>query len=117
MLKPSQFQPLPRYSPALNSALSFGWVEHVAPTGHLTGSFVSSLLDSTVGRVELSRVIFAVLTLWAIALARHRKIALGLGVACVVLSGAVGHPAAIHPILAIPAKTIHLLAATTWIGG
>jgi len=98
-------------------AHAFAWVEHVSPTGHLTGSFVSSLLDSTVGRVELARVIFAVLTLWAIALARHRKIALGLGIACIVLSGAVGHPAAIHPLLAIPTKIIHLLAATTWIDG
>jgi len=98
-------------------AHAFAWLEHASPTGHLTGSFVSSVTGSTVGRVELARVIFAVLTLWAIALARHRKIALGLGVACIVLSGAVGHPAAIHPLFAIPAKIIHLLGATTWIGG
>jgi len=98
-------------------AHTFAWLEHASPTGHLTGSFVSSVTGSTVGRVELARVIFAVLTLWAIALARHRKIALGLGVACIVLSGAVGHPAAIHPLFAIPAKIIHLLGATTWIGG
>lgn len=96
---------------------AFAWVEHASPTGHLTWNFVSSILNSTVGRVELARVIFAVLALWAAALARHRKIALGLGVACLVVSGAVGHPAAINPLISIPSKIVHLLAVTAWIGG
>jgi putative copper export protein len=51
------------------------------------------------------------------ALARHRRIALWLGVACIVVSGAIGHPAAIHPYLAIPSKIVHLVAASIWIGG
>lgn len=93
------------------------WLEHISPDGHLTGSFLSSVFGSTVGRVELIRVVLAVLTLWAIALARHRKIALWLGIACLVVSGAVGHPAAIHPYLAVPAKIIHLLSGSVWVGG
>jgi copper transport protein len=98
-------------------AHAIAWLEHVSPTMKLSGSFLSSVLSTTVGRVELVRVALAVLTLWGIALARHRKIALVLGIACVLVSGAVGHPAAIHPLLAIPTKAIHLLAASLWIGG
>jgi copper transport protein len=93
------------------------WLEHVSPTGHLTSDFLSSVFKSTVGQVELLRVLFAVLTLWAVASARHRKIALGLGVACLVVSGAAGHPAAIHPFWAIPGKVVHLLSASVWVGG
>lgn len=67
-------------------AHSIAWLEHASPTGHLTADFMSSMLGSAMGRVELVRVALAVLTLWAMALARHRKIALWLGVACIVLS-------------------------------
>jgi len=98
-------------------AHAIAWLEHVSPTMRLSGDFLSTVLSSTLGRVELVRVALAVLTLWGIALARHRKIALGLGIACIVVSGAVGHPAAIHPYLAIPSKSIHLLAGSLWIGG
>ncbi|HEV7389240.1 MAG TPA: CopD family protein, partial [Gemmatimonadaceae bacterium] len=101
----------------LLAAHAIAWVEHVSPTRELTGSFISSLLSSNVGRVELARVVLAVLTLWAIALARHRKIALGLGMVCIALSGAVGHPAATHPFLAIPTKAVHLLSGSLWAGG
>lgn len=93
------------------------WMDHVSPTGHLSGAFVGSLFGSTIGRVELLRTVLAVLTLWAIALARHQKLALVIGVACLVISGAIGHPAAIDPLLAIPAKILHLLSATAWLGG
>jgi copper transport protein len=93
------------------------WLEHVSPTGHLSADFMSSILGSAIGRVELLRVLLAVLALWAISLARHRKIALWLGIGCLIVSGAVGHPAAIHPYVAIPAKMTHLLAASIWVGG
>jgi copper transport protein len=113
--------------PAITRAIAIGaallvvhmilWMDHVSPTGHLSGAFVGSLFDSMIGRVELLRTTLAVLALWAIALARHQKLALGITAACLVVSGAIGHPAAIDPALAIPAKILHLLAATTWLGG
>jgi len=34
-----------------------------------------------------------------------------------VVSGAVGHPAAIDPEWAVPAKALHLLAVSVWLGG
>ena len=93
------------------------WMRHVSPTGHLSGDFVASLLGTTVGRIELARTVLAVLTLWAIALARHYKLAIGLGIAALIVSGAIGHPAAIDSYWTIPAKSLHLLAAAVWLGG
>jgi putative copper export protein len=92
-------------------------MDHVSPTGHLSGAFIASLLGSTIGRVELLRTVLAMLALWAIALARHQKLAFGFGAACLVVSGAIGHPAAIDPYLTVPAKSLHLLAAAVWLGG
>lgn len=93
------------------------WMRHVSPNGQLSGDFIASLLGTTVGRVELARTVLAVLALWAIALARHYKLAIGLGIAALIVSGGIGHPAAIDPYWTIPAKSLHLLAASVWLGG
>lgn len=95
----------------------FAWLNHISPTGSLSGSFISSVLGSAVGRIELLRVVFALLAFWAIAFARQNTLALALGAACLLVSGAVGHPAAIHPYLSVPAKIAHLLSASLWLGG
>jgi copper transport protein len=95
----------------------FAWLRYLSPTGGLNGDFMGAMFDSSVGRVEVIRTLLAVLTLWAIALARRDKIALALGAACLVVSGAIGHPAAIDPYWTIPAKSLHLLAAAVWLGG
>ena len=95
----------------------FAWLVNIAPTRSLSGDFIASVFGSTVGRIELLRVAFAVLALLAIALARREKLALIFGAASLVVSGAVGHPAAIHPYLSIPAKMAHLLGASLWLGG
>lgn len=93
------------------------WLDHVSPSGSLSLDFIRSVLGSTVGRVELLRTILALLTLWAIALARRTTPALILGGACLLASGAIGHPAAIDPYWTIPAKMLHLIAGSIWIGG
>jgi copper transport protein len=93
------------------------WLDHVSPTGRLSGNFLGSMLGSTIGRVELARTILALLTFWAIALARRTTPALILGGACLLVSGAIGHPAAIDPYWTIPAKMLHLVAGSVWIGG
>lgn len=95
----------------------FAWLVNISPNRTLSGDFIASALGSTVGRIELLRVAFAMLALLAIALARQEKLALIFGAACLVVSGAVGHPAAIHPFLSIPAKMAHLLGASLWLGG
>ena len=93
------------------------WMYAVSPTGSLNGYFSLSVLGSTPGKVEAARVVLALLALWAIALVRRETLALIFGGACLLVSGAIGHPAAIHPYLSIPAKMAHLLSASLWLGG
>jgi putative copper export protein len=89
----------------------------VSPIGTLDGDFIAAVFSSTVGQVELLRTVLALLTLWAIVLARRDRLTLVLGAACLVVSGAIGHPAAIDPLWAIPAKALHMVAASLWLGG
>jgi putative copper export protein len=93
------------------------WMYAISPTGSLNGYFSVSVLGSTPGKVEAARVVLALLALWAIALARRETLALVFGGVCLLVSGAIGHPAAIHPYLTIPAKMAHLLSASLWLGG
>jgi putative copper export protein len=50
-------------------------------------------------------------------LARRARLALFFATAALIVSGASGHSAAIHPMWATPAKAIHLLAGAVWLGG
>jgi copper transport protein len=93
------------------------WLSDISQTGGIGDAFIAAVLRSTPGRLEAFRVIMAVLALWAVALARHAKIGLFLGAGCLIVSGAIGHPAAIHPALSIPSKVVHLLAGAIWLGG
>jgi copper transport protein len=93
------------------------WLSDISQTGGIGDAFIAAALRSTPGRLEAARVIIAVLALWAVALARNAKFGLFLGAACVVVSGAIGHPAAIHPALSVPSKVVHLVAGAIWLGG
>jgi copper transport protein len=93
------------------------WMYDISPTGSMNGDFSMSVLGSTPGKIEAARVALALLALWAIALARRETLALVIGGACLLVSGAVGHPAAIQPYLSIPAKMAHLLSVSLWLGG
>ena len=93
------------------------WLVHTSPDQTLTADWASSALGTTVGQIELWRTGLAVLALWALALARRYGIALAFIAASLAVSGAVGHPAAMEPFVAIPAKAIHLLASGVWLGG
>jgi copper transport protein len=95
----------------------FAWLQNISPDGSLGADFVGAALGSTPGMVEGVRIALAVLALWAAALARRGAIALAFGVACLLVSGAIGHPAAIHPLWSIPFKSVHLLAGSAWLGG
>ena len=95
----------------------FAWLLHISPTHDLSGSFIASVFDSMVGQTELLRVALALLAFLAIALARREVLAVVFGGACLLVSGAIGHPAAIQPYLSIPAKMAHLVSASLWLGG
>ena len=58
-----------------------------------------------------------ILALWAWWLARRTRLALAFAMLAVVVSGAVGHLAAIAPAWGVPSKAIHLLASAVWVGG
>jgi putative copper export protein len=92
------------------------WLFHLSPGVGLSGGFGFSALKSTPGLVESARVLLALLAFWAIA-RRKRGLALLLGLGALAVSGAVGHSAAINPALAIPVKSVHLIAAAIWMGG
>jgi copper transport protein len=95
----------------------FAWLFDISPTQSLSTDFITSVLGSTVGRIELLRVALGLLAFWAIALARREVLALVFGGACLLVSGGVGHPAAIQPFVSIPAKMAHLVSASIWLGG
>ena len=103
-------------SALLLSAHLAAWLYHLSPGKGLSETFGSSALLSTLGFVELTRVGLALLSLWALWAGRHR-VGLMLGLGCLVVSGTIGHSAAIDPLFAIPAKIVHLVAATVWLGG
>lgn len=92
------------------------WLYHISPGRGLSETFGASVLTSTLGIVASARVLLAILALWAMTAGR-RKLALLLGMGCLVVSGMVGHSAAIQPMFAIPAKIVHLIAASAWLGG
>jgi copper transport protein len=93
------------------------WVVNAAPEHRFGGGQAEAALASRVGRVELARTALAVLAFWALALARRVRLALAFAVGALVVSGATGHAAAIHPAWTAPAKALHLLAASGWLGG
>jgi copper transport protein len=92
------------------------WLYHITPTFAPHEQFIVAALRSKLGIVELARTVLAV-AMGICVFAGNRKFALGFGLACLIVSGAVGHSAAIHPIYAVPAKSIHLLAGALWLGG
>jgi len=93
------------------------WLINTSPDLKFDPAWAASALTTTVGQIELWRVGLTILALWAWWLARRTRLALALAAGAVVVSGAVGHPAAIAPAWAVPAKAIHLLASAIWLGG
>lgn len=93
------------------------WIMNVTPEHQLGGDATVAVVASAVGKVELWRTGLAVLALWALWLARRPRIALLFAVAALLVSGASGHPAAIQPLWAMPAKALHLVAGSAWLGG
>ena len=99
-------------------ALHFvAWAVGVVPDHSLGGDQLAALLTSDVGRVELARTGLALLSAWALLLARRPRLALGFAVATLLVSGTAGHSAAIHPEWAVPARALHLVAVAGWLGG
>jgi putative copper export protein len=104
-------------APLLLAVHLAAWAVNADPDHHLTSASVSAALASGVGRVELWRVGLALLSLWALVLVRRERLAVSFALAALLVSGASGHAAAIQPLLAAPAKALHLVAGAAWVGG
>jgi copper transport protein len=104
-------------APVLFALHFIAWLLNASPNHRLTNELLSAAFASGVARVELGRLAMSVLALWALRLARRPAIAVAFAIAVVLLSGATGHSAAIQPFVATPAKALHLLAASAWMGG
>jgi copper transport protein len=93
------------------------WSSTAVGAGHSTLDAVSIAASTTPGALEVARLALAVLALWALWLAKRPGLgALFSGIA-VLITGASGHPAVTQPLVAIPAKSVHLAAAAVWLGG
>ena len=104
-------------APVLLGAHLVTWLINTSPDLKFDPDWAVSALGTTVGKIELWRVGLTILALWAWWLARRTRLALAFAAGAVVVSGAVGHSAAIAPAWAVPAKAIHLLASAIWVGG
>ena len=104
-------------SAVLMVAHLLAWLVHTSPDQTFDTEWMTSALGTTVGQIELWRTGLALIALWALALARRYGIALTFVIASLGVSGAIGHPAAMQPFVAVPAKAIHLLASGVWLGG
>ncbi|MFN2432034.1 MAG: copper resistance protein CopC [Gemmatimonadota bacterium] len=104
-------------TPLLLAADLLLWLQHASPARGLTAEGLQAALATRSGAVGGLRIALALLALWALGLARRRAPAAGIGLGAVLLTALTGHPAAIQPALAVPAKAIHLLAVTLWLGG
>ncbi|HKY96574.1 MAG TPA: copper resistance protein CopC [Gemmatimonadaceae bacterium] len=93
------------------------WLVHISPDHSLDESVVRAALSREVGFDEMLRLILAALAAWALLLARQWKLAFALALAAVISGGMIGHPAAIEPLIAIPAKSLHLVGVAFWFGG
>ena len=93
------------------------WLINTSPDLRWDTEWAASALGTTVGRIELARVGLTILALWAWWLARRTRLALTFAMLAIVVSGAVGHSAAIDPVWGVPAKAIHLVASAVWVGG
>lgn len=93
------------------------WAANASPEHALAGEGAAAALASGAGRVELWRTALAGLALWAVALARRPGLALAFALGALVAGGAAGHAAAIRPLVAVPAKVVHVVAVAAWLGG
>lgn len=116
--------PVPRIAKALSLATVLllivniaAWAINAVPDHRLSADSLAAALGTAVGRVELWRASLALLAAWAIWVARRARLAFVFAAAAVAVSGASGHSAAIAPLWNVPARSIHLLAASAWIGG
>ncbi|MGB5674816.1 MAG: copper resistance protein CopC [Gemmatimonadota bacterium] len=98
----------------LLGAQQLAWTVSVVPTGAgFTG--VTATLGSATGVAGLSRLLLVLVAL--VALPRYGRVSAGLALSAVVVGAMSGHAVTISPWITMPAKIVHLGAASVWLGG
>jgi len=90
------------------------WTVSVLPAGAGSAG-VAAALSSSTGASGLLRLVLVLMAL--VALPRRGRAAAGLALTAVVVGAVSGHAAVISPWITMPAKIIHLGAASVWFGG
>jgi len=90
------------------------WTVSVLPAGASLAGITAALSSST-GAAGLSRLVLLLTAL--AALRRHGRAAAGLALTAVVVGALSGHATVISPWITMPAKIVHLGAASVWFGG
>lgn len=104
-------------SAALLAAHLVAWSSTATGPGHGTLDAISLAASTTPGALEVARLALALLALGALGFAKRPGLAALFSGAAVLITGASGHSAVIEPLVAIPAKSVHLAAAAIWLGG
>jgi putative copper export protein len=90
------------------------WTLSVLPPGTGLAGFTAALGTST-GVAGLARLVLIAIAV--LALPRNGRAAAALALTAVVVGGMSGHTATISPWITMPAKIVHLGAASVWLGG
>jgi len=104
-------------APVLLAAHFVLWIMNADANHQLSSESIVAATSSSVGKMELWRTGLALLATWALVLARRPRLALIFATCALLVSGASGHSAAIHPAWTTPAKALHLIVAAAWMGG
>lgn len=103
-------------APFLLAVQLAAWAVYAAPDAGLAEA-IGLALGTGSGRLDALRIVLAALALWAVGLARRPRLALAFAMAAVLTGAALGHALGTVPIVSIPAKGLHLVAAALWLGG
>ena len=93
------------------------WLAHISMGDSFNMDIARGAMSREVGLNELVRLALTLLAAWAVVLTRRLRLGFAFALAAVIAGGAIGHPAAIDPMIAIPMKALHLVAVAFWIGG
>jgi copper transport protein len=98
----------------LSAAHALAWSFYA--TGDAPGSSLRAL-GTAAARAEIARVVLTLLALACVVITRRVAWATAFAWLALFATVAIGHAAAIHPLLLLPLKAIHLAAAAMWLGG
>lgn len=95
------------------------WLLHLVPAGGgFDPAWIAAGLSTPTGRWEMVRTGAAFFALWAATgKARRPALAAALVLAAILASGSIGHPVASETWWMVPAKSLHLVAISLWLGG